>query len=214
MTTRPHALGVYVITSSGSVSGRGHREVALAAIAGGADAVQLRAPELSDRELLSLASELARACREAGVLFVVNDRIDVARLSGAGGAHVGQGDDPQAARKRLGPGPVLGISVGSVVEARAAQAAGADYLGVTVFASPTKPQAIPLGLDGLRTVVEATSVPVVGIGGIDASNAAQVLTAGASGVAVVSAVAAAPDPVAATRELVEVVRAGATVRGS
>jgi len=214
MTTRPHALGVYVITSGGSVSGRGHREVALAAIAGGADAVQLRAPELSDRELLPLASELARACREAGVLFVVNDRIDVARLSGAGGAHVGQGDDPQAVRQRLGPGPVLGISVGSVAEARAAQAAGADYLGVTVFASPTKPQAVPLGLDGLRTVVEATSVPVVGIGGIDASNAAQVLAAGASGVAVVSAVGAAPDPVAATRELVEVVRASATVQGS
>jgi thiamine-phosphate diphosphorylase len=214
MTTRPHALGVYVITSSGSVSGRAHREVALAAIAGGADAVQLRAPELSDRELLPLALELARACREAGVLFVVNDRIDVARLSGAGGAHVGQGDDPHAARHRLGPGLVLGISVGSVVEARAAQAAGADYLGVTVFASPTKPQAVPLGLDGLRTVVEATSVPVVGIGGIDASNAAQVLAAGASGVAVVSAVGAAPDPVAATRELVEVVRAGATVQGS
>lgn len=213
MDKRSLSLGVYVITSSGYAPGRGHRDVALAAIEGGADAVQLRAPELSDDDLFTLATELAGACRAAGVLFVVNDRIGVAVASGASGAHVGQDDRLEDARDRLGPGRVMGISVGTPNEARAAEAAGADYLGVTVWATPTKPDAVPVGLDGLRAVVESTSLPVVGIGGIAASNAGQVLASGAAGVAVVSAVGAAPDPVAATRELVEVVRAQASVRG-
>lgn len=213
MDARSLSLGVYVITSSGFAPGRGHRDVALAAIRGGAEAVQLRAPELSDEDVLTLAMELAGACRAAGVLFVVNDRVDVAVASGAGGAHVGQDDRLEDARERLGSGRVLGISVGTPDQARAAEAADADYLGVTVWSTPTKPEAVPMGLDGLRAVVRATSLPVVGIGGIDASNAGQVLAAGAAGVAVVSAVGSSPDPVAATRELVEVVRAQASVRG-
>lgn len=213
MNARSLSLGVYVITSSGFAPGRGHRDVALAAIRGGADAVQLRAPELSDEDLLTLATELADTCRAAGVLFVVNDRVDVAVASGAGGAHVGQDDRLEDARERLGSGRALGFSVGTPDQARAAEAAGADYLGVTVWPSPTKPEAVPIGLDGLRAVVRSTSLPVVGIGGIDASNAGQVLAEGAAGVAVVSAVGASPDPVAATRELVEVVRAQASGRG-
>jgi thiamine-phosphate pyrophosphorylase len=100
---------------------------------------------------------------------------------------------------------VLGVSVSSVEEALAAGAAGADYLGVTVWATPTKPEATPMGIHGLAAVVDATDLPVVAIGGIDARNARQVVEAGASGIAVVSAVGAAPDPVAATRELVAVV---------
>ena len=202
---QPPRLGVYVLTSSGLVTGRGHREVALAAIEGGADAVQLRAPELSDAELLPLATELATACREAGVLFVVNDRIDVAIASDATGVHVGQRDDREDARERIGPDRVLGISVGTPEEARAAERAGADYLGVTVWSTPTKPDAVPHGPGGLRAVAAATSLPVVGIGGISASNADEVLAAGAAGVAVISAVGAAEDPAAATRELAEVV---------
>jgi thiamine-phosphate pyrophosphorylase len=143
----------------------------------------------------------------------VNDRIDIAIATGAAGAHVGQGDHPETARERLGPKGVLGISVATPEQAKAAEMAGADYLGVTVFATPTKPEAVPLGLDGLRAIVDATSLPVVGVGGIDPSNARHVLAAGAAGVAVVSAVGAASDPVAATRELVELVRAHAAVRG-
>jgi thiamine-phosphate pyrophosphorylase len=91
--------------------------------------------------------------------------------------------------------------VGNVDEARRAEEAGADYLGVTVWTTATKPEAIPAGLDGLRDVAAATALPVVGIGGIDAGNARQVLAAGANGVAVISAVAAAPDPTEAVREL-------------
>lgn len=201
----PRALGVYVVTSSGLAPGRGHREVAVAAIAGGATAVQLRAKDLTDEELLPLARELAGRCRAAGVLFVVNDRTDVALGAGADGVHVGQDQDVAEVRRRLGPGPVLGVSVEDPAQAAAAEAAGADYLGVTVWSTPTKPEARPLGLEGLRRVVAATSLPVVGIGGIDAANAAEVLAAGAAGVAVVSAVGAAEDPVAATRRLAEVV---------
>lgn len=200
------SLAVYVVTSSGLAPGRGHRDVAVAAIEGGATALQLRAPELSDEQLRPLASDLAERCREVGVLFVVNDRVDVAAQTGAG-VHVGQGDDPSEARLRIGSEAVLGISVSSPGQAVEAARAGADYLGVTVWATATKPEAAPVGLEGLRAVVEATSLPVVAIGGIDAENASETLEAGAVGVAVVAAVGAAPDPVAATRRLVDAVRA-------
>jgi thiamine-phosphate pyrophosphorylase len=196
----PDRLSVYVVTSSGFVPGRGHREVALAALEGGATAIQLRAPELPDVSLLPLAEELAERCAAAEAVFVVNDRVEVAAKAGAGG-HVGQDADPAEARAMLGPDAVLGISVATPEEARAAEVAGADYLGVTVWATPTKADAVPRGLDGLRAVVGATSLPVVGIGGVNPSNAREVLEAGGVGVAVVSAVGAAPDMVAATRRL-------------
>lgn len=199
-------LGVYVITAAGMVPGRGHAEVAAGAIAGGANAVQLRAPDHGDDELLPLARELADRCRERGVLFIVDNRMELALASGAAGVHLGQGDPWAEARLRLGPEPVVGVSVDDPDQATAAEAAGADYLGVTVFSTSTKPDAVPRGLRRLREICDATSLPVVGIGGIDASNARKVLEAGAAGVAVVSAVAAAPDPAAATRELVAAIR--------
>lgn len=201
----PASLGVYVVTSAAFGSGRDHRLVARAAIEGGATMVQLRAPELGDDALLPLAAELASACRDANVLFIVNDRLDVALESGAAGVHLGQDDDPESARRRLGADRVLGVSVGDVDEAAAAERAGADYLGVTVWSTATKPEAVARGLDGLGEVVRSTALPVVGIGGISASNATLVLGAGAAGIAVISAVAAALDPVEAVRELVAIV---------
>jgi thiamine-phosphate diphosphorylase len=202
----PLTLRVYVVTSSGLRPGRGHAEVAAAALAGGANAVQLRAPGHDDAALEPLARELADRCRERGVLFVVNDRAELAVRVGAAGAHVGQADRPEAARELLGPGLVLGISVDDPEQAAAAERAGADYLAVTVWPTPTKPEAAPRGLDGLRAVAAASALPVVGIGGITAANAGRVLAAGAAGVAVVSAVGAAPDPVAAVRGLVAATR--------
>jgi thiamine-phosphate diphosphorylase len=204
----PGALRVYVVTST-AFAGRSHAAVALAAIDGGATAIQLRAPELADDELLAVARQLAPPCAAAGVLFVVNDRPAVAVASGAAGAHVGQGDDPADARATLGPERALGISVANASEARAAVDRGADYLGVTVWATPTKGEARPGGLELVREIAGIARVPVVGIGGIDPSNAAEVIAAGAAGVAVISAVAAAPDPVAATRDLVRAVGAPA-----
>jgi thiamine-phosphate pyrophosphorylase len=188
------------------VPGRGHLEVGLAAIEGGATAIQLRAPALGDGDLLPIATELANRCREAHVLFLVNDRVEVAIASGADGAHVGKDDDPIGARERLGSERVLGVSVLAPGEVEAAEAADADYLGVTIWATPTKPDAVPVDLDGLRAIVRITRLPVVGIGGIHIGNARDVLAAGAAGVAMVSGIGAAPDPVAATARLAAVVR--------
>jgi thiamine-phosphate pyrophosphorylase len=204
-TLGPRALDLYVLTSAALVAGRGHEEVAAAAIEGGSSAVQLRAPELDDERLRSVATSIADRARAASVLFVVNDRADVAMASGADGVHVGQGDDPEGARRRAPAPMVLGVSVGDVEEARVAEAVGADYLAATVWNTPTKPEAVAIGLDGLSAVVAATTLPVVGIGGIQAGNAREVLEAGAAGIAVIGAVGAASDPVEAVRELRRVI---------
>ena len=202
----PDLLGLYVITAANLVPGRSHLDVARAAIDGGATTVQLRAPELAEDELLAVARELEALCGPAGVLFVVNDRIDTALQSGAGGVHLGQSDELQGSRDRLGPDPVLGVSVEDAEQARAALDLGADYVAVTVWPTDTKPGAAPHGLEGVREVAEATELPVVAIGGIDAANASTVLEAGAVGIAVVGAVAGAADPAAATRALRNVVQ--------
>jgi thiamine-phosphate pyrophosphorylase len=201
----PRALDLYVLTSADPPDERRHEEIAAAAIEGGASAVQLRAPELDDGRLAAVASSIADRARAKGVLFIVNDRASVAVRSGADGVHVGQDDDPAAARRLAAEPMVLGVSVGDEDQARAAEAAGADYLAVTIWHTATKPEAVPAGLDGLRAVAAATALPVVGIGGIDAGNAGQVLGAGAAGIAVIGAVAAAPDPIEAVRELRAVV---------
>jgi thiamine-phosphate pyrophosphorylase len=199
-------LGVYVVTAADPARDRGHLDVALAAIAGGADAVQLRAPELIDDDPLSLARTLAARCATAGVLFFVNDRLDGAVDSGADGVHLGQGDGYATARSRLGPKRLLGVSVATVADVTAAEAAGADYLGVTVWPTSTKPEATAVGLARLRAVIAATQLPVVGIGGIVADNAELVLGAGAAGVGVISVVSRAEDPAAAVRGLASIVR--------
>lgn len=195
-------LRAYVVTSAGPGARAQHAEIAAAAIAGGATAVQVRAPELDGAALTELVARVLPGARAAGVLLVVNDRVDVALASGSDGVHLGQGDDFASARAHLLPGQLLGVSVRGSADVPAALDAGADYLGVTVWPTVSKPDAIPAGLETVRQVVAASPVPVVGIGGITAGNAALVLAAGAVGVAVISAVATAPDPVAATREIV------------
>ena len=200
----PDAPGVVVLTSSGLVAGRTPLEVAEAALAGGATMLQVRAPELGDDELEELARGVVEACGDSPTLPIVNDRVEVAVRAGAAGVHVGQGDAPASVRARIGD-RLLGVSVSTPEEALLAAAFGADYLGVTVWRTATKPEAWPAGLEGLAAVARATSLPVVGIGGVTAANATEVLAAGAAGVAVVSAVGAADDMEAATRELVEIV---------
>jgi thiamine-phosphate pyrophosphorylase len=200
----PDALSVIAVTSGGLVPGRDHLDVARAAIAGGATSVQVRAPELAEPELDALARRVVQLCRGSPTLPFVNDHVEVAVASGAAGVHVGQGDEPETARARIGE-RLLGVSVSTPGQARAAESFGADYLGVTVWATATKPKAQPMGLDGFAAVVRASSLPVVGIGGITTSTATEVLAAGGAGVAVVSAIGAADDMEAATRELIEIV---------
>ena len=179
-----------------------------AALRGGVDVVQLRDKRASREELLPLAEELRGLCERSGALFTVNDDIELARLSGAGGVHLGQEDGPLApAREILGPGAVLGRSASTPEEALEGIREGADYLGVgTIYATPTKTDGTVSGLDLLRAVArQRPPIPVFAIGGITLETAAEVAGAGAGmgafGFAVVRAVLDAADPEAAAREL-------------
>jgi thiamine-phosphate pyrophosphorylase len=213
--SRPPALpaGLYVITERVPALDRDHAAVALAALAGGATVIQLRDKALDGRELLETAQELRRLTRETGRLLIINDRIDLALAVEADGVHLGQSDLPVAlARRLLGPSALIGCSVRTVEEARAAEEAGADHLGVgPVFSTATKLDAgVPIGLEAIRALRAATSLPLVAIGGINAGNVAAVMAAGACSAAVISAVSQATDMTeAALRLAEEIARVGA-----
>jgi len=195
---------VYVLTDSRADRERSPREIAEAAIRGGATAVQLRMKDEPARRIVEAARQIAPLCRAAGVTFIVNDRADVAMIAGADGVHVGQDDLPAGTVRVLaGRDTVIGVSAATAGEAVAAERAGADYLGVgAVFATATKADAgPPVGLDRLREIRLAVRLPVVGIGGITADNAAAVIRAGAAGVAVITAVTLADDMAAAVRRI-------------
>jgi thiamine-phosphate pyrophosphorylase len=176
--------------------------LAAAALEGGADAIQLRAKGLPGPEIAALGRRLAAACRVRGALFFVNDDAAAAVACGADGVHVGPGDSaPAAARRLLGDSGVVGVSVYSAADLERAEAARADYVAVgAVFPTRTKAVAV-VGLDAVRRLRARTPLPIVAIGGIDASNAAAAIAAGADGVAVISSICGARDPAAATREL-------------
>jgi thiamine-phosphate pyrophosphorylase len=171
-----------------------------AALRGGVDAVQLRDKELGDEALVAAAEPFRSACDEHGALFVLNDRPDLVEACGADGVHVGRGDAPVGeARAVVGSHRLLGLSAST--RAELADVAGADYVGVTAFATPTKEDAVPGGLELVRDAAAQLGIPWFAIGGIDLSNAAEVIAAGAPGVAVVRAVRDAEDPEAAARVL-------------
>jgi thiamine-phosphate pyrophosphorylase len=197
---------LYLVTDAGATPER-TLAVVEAAIAGGVDAVQLRRKGDDGLEQL----RLARRCRELtareGVLLLVNDRIDVAMAAGADGVHLGQGDLPVAAARRLWPGRIVGRSTHAPAQARVALAEGADHLGVgPVFATPTKSGSDPVGIEYVSWAMLNLDRPWVAIGGIDETNARQVVDAGAHAVAVVRAICEAADPEAAARRLRDAVR--------
>jgi thiamine-phosphate pyrophosphorylase len=203
---------LYLVTDAGLSRGRSHVEIVEAAIRGGVTIVQYREKEAPTRRMIEEAGELLALCRAAGIPFIVNDRIDVALAVDADGVHVGQDDMPASlARRLIGRKRILGVSAGSIAEARRAVDDGADYIGASpVFSTPTKPDAPPpLGVDGLRAMSGAVAVPVVAIGGINRGNAGDMMNAGAAGIAVVSAIVGAEDAAAAAqalRDIVEKVR--------
>lgn len=203
------ARGVYLVLTAPRIA---HEDLARAAVDRGVPAIQLREKRLEDDALLRLAADLRRVTLGTGTLFIVNDRPDIAVAVGADGVHVGAGDArPDAARAALGPDRIVGVSATTAREAVAARDAGADYVGAgPVFPTATKPDAAPpMGLAGLSRVAAAVpDLPVAAIGGIDRSNAEAVVNAGASLLAVVSAVCAADDPVAALDALLEAARRG------
>ncbi|MCZ2807011.1 thiamine phosphate synthase [Modestobacter sp. VKM Ac-2983] len=184
--------------------GPGALAVVAAAVAAGAPVVQVRAKGCSDRVLHDFAHAVVELCRPAGTTVLVNDRVDVALAVGADGTHLGAGDLPLAAARRVaGPGHLLGGTARDPQQARQLVAEGADYLGVgPAFATTTKTGLpAPIGVAGVGAVATAVPVPVIAIGGVTAARVVELLAAGATGVAVVGAVTAAPDPGAATAEL-------------
>ncbi len=198
-------LGLYVVTDERLSLGRPTAEVVAAAIRGGADAVQLRAKDdLSVREQAALGRALRALTRAAGVLFLVNDRADLAAALDADGVHVGQDDLPaDLARHIVGPDRLVGVSAATVEEALAAREAGADYLGVgPIYGTLTKPDAgEAVGPERITAIKARVPLPVVGIGGIGRDTIAAVMAAGADGAAVVSAIVGAADVEAAARDL-------------
>jgi thiamine-phosphate pyrophosphorylase len=188
--------------------GRAALAVVAAALAAGADTVQVRVPDAtSDREAYELAGRVLRLCRDNGATCLVNDRLHIALAVGADGGHVGADDLPVAAARRiLGPGAVLGATARDPETARRAVRDGATYLGVgPAYRTATKdglPD--PIGPAGIAAVAVAVTVPVIAIGGVTAGRVADLTAVGAHGVAVVGAVSEADDPGKATTELLEV----------
>lgn len=210
-------LSLYCITCDLPSRGCSHLDVARAAIEGGATVVQFREKRLSGDALVDAARPVRRLCAEHGVPFIMNDDASAALALDADGLHVGQDEIEELDIWREGlargsaDGPtsfeiaerICGISINDPCQVGEAGRLGADYLGVgPVFATPSKEDAgPPLGLDGLRRVRDMTTLPIVAIGGIDGGLVGEVLTAGADGVCVISAIAAANDMVAAARAL-------------
>jgi thiamine-phosphate pyrophosphorylase len=180
------------------------------AAAGGADIIQMREKELSDRELLARARQMRHWTRQAGVLFLVNDRADIARLVEADGVHLGQDDLPvKEARRILGPDTLIGVSTHTLEQVRQAVLDGASYLGVgPAFPSTTKEFSELPGLDFVRAALAETTLPAFVIGGVNATTIGAAVEAGAKRVAVSQAVAAADSPRATAAVLLSALRKG------
>ena len=206
-------LDTYLVTAERLSAGRSTVEIVESAIDGGIDVVQLREKETSARNRYDLGLELRELTRDAGVPLIVNDRIDLAAAVDADGVHLGDEDLPiEVAREQLGEDAIVGRSVSMPEAAREAERAGADYLGVgAVYPTDSKdtdPEGTEIGLGRIEAMAEAVEIPIVGIGGVKPDNAAAVIEGGADGVAVISAITAADDPEAATRELGAAVERG------
>ncbi|MGD8698981.1 MAG: thiamine phosphate synthase [Gemmatimonadales bacterium] len=198
-------LQLMVITDRKLAGGRDWLAVTEAALRAGATAVQLRDKTATSGELLEMALAVKPVAAKYGALFLVNDRFDVALAAGAHGVHLGDDDLPVSVVRAVVPRDfIIGRSADTEEAARKAEADGANYLGVgSVFGTTTKAEVIGevIGTQRLARVAAAVSIPVVGIGGVTAANADRVARAGAAGIAVVSAVMAAPDPGAAVTDL-------------
>ena len=203
------ALRLYLLADTGLVPPERLSEVVRAALRGGVTAVQLRAKTATTLELLELARNLNAICVEAGVPFIVNDRVDVALAADADGVHVGHiGEEdlsPHDARRLLGPAAIVGVSVGTPQEAHMATSQSASYVSAgPMFATSTKANAGPAAGEALlRSVRAATALPLVVIGGITAERSPALFAAGADGICVGAAILRASDPEAAARAFIE-----------
>ena len=204
---------LYLVTDRGLSLGRSNLDIIRAAVAGGVTLVQLREKEATTRQFYEEGLKIREFLGEHNIPLIINDRLDIALALDADGIHMGQDDMPVAvARKILGDDKIIGASVFNVAEAREAEAAGADYLGLSpIFVTSTKPDlTVQVGIDGIAPIRQAVRIPLVGIGSMNAENAFEAARAGLDGVAVVSAICSQRDAEAAARAIkAEVLRAKA-----
>jgi thiamine-phosphate pyrophosphorylase len=215
MPPRDFDLGVYLVTDRACCGPRGVEEVVRAAIASGVTLVQLRDKAVDARPTLALGRALLAILRPLGIPLIVNDRVDVALALDADGVHVGQQDIGYPdARRMLGPGKIIGISVGTETEAREAAGWDVDYVGIApAYATATKADAgAALGVAETARLAGIARHRAVAIGGINADNAGPLYAAGLEGVAVVSAICSASDPGAAARHFAAAMRAHRMIR--
>jgi thiamine-phosphate pyrophosphorylase len=197
-------LSLYLVAGTEDAGGRDLMAVVAAAVRGGVSVVQLRDKTATDAAMIAQARVLKGLLAPLGVPLIVNDRLEVALAAGADGLHLGQEDmAPGAARRALGPEAILGVSAGDAAEAKIADPAVVDYVGVgPVYPTGSKADAgDAIGPDGLSALRALLGPPVVAIGGIQAANVAEVMACGVQGVAVVSAICGARDPEGAARAL-------------
>ncbi len=195
---------LYLVTDRNLSRGRSTREIVAAAVAGGVTCVQLREKDCTTRSLIDEALSIRTLLKKRNIPLIINDRLDVALAVEADGVHLGQQDMPiRLAREIGGRSLIIGISAESVDDAVQAEQEGADYIGISpVFATPTKPDTgPPLGISGVDDIRRRVDIPLIGIGGINHSNSASVIAAGADGIAVVSAIVSAANPGSAARDL-------------
>ncbi len=199
----PIDYSLYLVTDQRLMSTKTLREAVEQAVSGGCTLIQLREKELSSYDLYQTAVEIREVTRRCQVPLIINDRIDIALAVGADGVHVGQNDIPaRAARKIIGNEMILGVSAGSVEEAIRAVADGADYLGVgAMFPTGTKGDAKVVSMEELKKIRAAVNLPIVVIGGINKENAAEFISCGIDGLAVVSEIIAQPDIKRAAEEI-------------
>ncbi|UCE41564.1 MAG: thiamine phosphate synthase [Candidatus Aminicenantes bacterium] len=195
---------LHVLTDTVLQSHFSHLDLARMAIDGGADTIQFREKSASTREMIEIARKLKGVCVEAGLPFIVNDRVDVALASAADGVHLGQDDFPiPLARELLGTDVIIGGSAVTLEDAQKCLADGADYVGFgPVYPTSSKLDASsPTGIEPMEKAIKTVPLPFIAIGGIHAQNVSEVMQAGAYGIAVISAVCCQTDPEQATRML-------------
>ena len=201
---KQHDFRLHLVTDRALSLGRDLVTIVDAAVQGGVTVVQLREKDCATREFVNLGRAVAKRLEGTGVPLLINDRVDVALAVGTDGVHIGQSDmDYTDARRLLGPEAIIGLSVESVADVQAAETLNVDYLGLSpVFVTPTKQELEQqLGLEGVAAIRRCSRHQLVAIGGIHSDNMNTILQAGADGIAVVSAICSAPDPVQATAQL-------------
>lgn len=197
---------LYLVTDRSFLKGRKLKDVVEDSIKGGATLVQVREKDISTNEFYSVALEVKEVTDKYKVPLIINDRIDIAQAINADGVHLGQDDMPlTVARKILGSKKIIGISVGNVKEAKIAENDGADYIGIgTIFFTGSKKDIdTPIGIEGLKEIVDSISIPSVAIGGINKDNTPEIMKTGTNGIAVISAILNNEDIKAATKNLKE-----------